>query len=229
MQKYKAKDLLKMDPYTLKRAAQTGGSDMSQAKQIFRALKNTLDSRIRTYAKHGASSKVPDNIMNIGGVKGKTKSQLIKDIRQMSSFMRNPEKGTYAKYEKAREKRRASISRGTGVQIRTPEEEDKLDEFLKKARERYADDSIWKNGGYQVAFDMFDAARNLSLNPDQFLRNFEYWEEHLSDLENAEPIKSGRKLYPSDYARKLNLPKISSGSKPKRKKSRSRGKLRKRK
>ena len=68
----KAKQILDMDMYSIRREAESGS-----AKQIFRALKNSLDSRIRTFAKHGSIDAVPDRILNVGGVKGKSDKEIM--------------------------------------------------------------------------------------------------------------------------------------------------------
>lgn len=206
--KFKAKQLLQMDPYSIKKAAQgAGADDLAAAKDIFRALKNSLDSRIRTYAKHGAADQLPAHIRDIGGVKGKSKSELIKSIREMSSFMRNPERGTYHQWQKEKERRRKALSDRVGYDFKDEDEEKEFGDFMNDMRERYGSGEMWKDVS-NAATDLFAEGKRLNLDPKQFLRNFDYWIEHVDDLKNASPIKSGGKIYPSDYARKMNLPKI---------------------
>ena len=63
------------------------------------------------------------------------------------------------------------------------------------------------------AMALVDEADRLNLNPNQFLRNYDYWLNHVEELESAEPIDRANGVKPSDYAKQLGLPKIKQWNK----------------
>ena len=205
--KLKAKQILDMDMYSIRREAESGS-----AKQIFRALKNSLDSRIRTFAKHGFIDAVPDRILNVGGVKGKSDKEIMQGIRDMADFMRNEERGTYSKWRDTIDERMEHMEDviGDDFQFDSDEEYEEMGRFMGEMQERFGGGEMWKKYSGDAA-QLFGESKRLGLDPKQFLRNYDYWSEHVDDLKRADPIKSGRKLYPSDYARKLGLDKVTGG------------------
>ena len=205
--KLKAKEILRMDAYSIRKEAEAGS-----ARQIFRALKNSLDSRIRTFAKHGALDNVPDRILNVGGVKGKSESEIIQNIREMADFMRNEERGTYKQWRETQDDRMEHMEDliGDDYQFESDEDYDDMRRFLGEMQERFGGGEMWKAVSGDAA-QLWGEAKRLNLDPRQFLRNYEYWANHVDDLKKAAPIKSGKKLYPSDYARKLGLDKVAGG------------------
>ena len=222
----KAKQILDMDMYSIRREAESGS-----AKQIFRALKNSLDTRLRTFAKHGALSDVPKRILNVGGVRGKSDREIMQGIRDMADFMKNEEIGTYAKYKETVQERMEHMEDviGDDFQFESEEEYDSMRRFMGEMQERFASGEMWKKWSGDSAslygelkdngidahegVPLFSEARRLGLDPRQFLRNYEYWMNNVDALRSAKPIRSkeGRKLYPSDYARKLGLDKVTGG------------------
>lgn len=208
----KAKEILGMSPYEV---IKTARGSMTEAKQIFRALKNSLDSRIRTFAKHGALDAVPDRILNIGGVKGKTESEIIQNIRDLNNFMRDPEKGTYKDWSEEMERRKEHMEDVIGNDFEFDDDDEYEDylQFMGEMQDRYGGGEMWKEVSKDAA-KLYGEAKRLNMDPSQFFRNYDYWTSHIKDLASADPIRSrsGRKIYPSDYARKLGLPKISGGS-----------------
>lgn len=208
----KAKEILGMSPYEV---IKTARGSMTEAKQIFRALKNSLDSRIRTFAKHGALDAVPDRILNIGGVKGKTETEIIQNIRDLNNFMRDPEKGTYADWSDEMERRKKHMEDiiGNGFEFDDDDEYEDYLRFMGEMQDRYGGGEMWKEVSKEAA-KLYGEAKRLNMDPSQFFRNYDYWRKHVKDLASADHIQSrtGRKIFPSDYARKLGLPKISGGS-----------------
>ena len=207
MTKLKAKDILRMDAYSIRKEAESGS-----AKQIFRALKNSLDSRIRTFAKHGSLDAVPDRILNVGGVKGKSDAEILQGIRDMSNFMRNEERGTYKQWRETQDERmdRMEDVIGDDYEFESDEDYEDMRRFLGEMQDRFGGGEMWKEVSGDAA-QLWGEAKRLNLDPRQFLRNYEYWSDHVDDLKNAAPIQSDRKLYPSDYARKLGLAKVTGG------------------
>lgn len=208
----KAKEILGMSPYEV---IKTARGSLTEAKQIFRALKNSLDSRIRTFAKHGALDAVPDRILNIGGVKGKSETEIIQNIRDLNNFMRDPEKGTYADWSEEMERRKEHMEDVIGNDFEFDDDDEYEDylQFMGEMQDRYGGGEMWKEVSKDAA-KLYGEAKRLNMDPSQFFRNYDYWTRHIKDLASADPIQSrtGRKIYPSDYARKLGLPKISGGS-----------------
>lgn len=99
------------------------------------------------------------------------------------------------------------------------EEFDRYGRFMGSMQERFG--ALWSYSSDQTK-ELYDAAKKagadlgelterLNLDPEQLIKNFEFWSDHMDALANAEPItwhRAGRPVYASDYARKLGLGKI---------------------
>jgi hypothetical protein len=99
------------------------------------------------------------------------------------------------------------------------EEFDRYGRFMGSMQERFG--ALWSYASDQTK-ELYDAAKKngadlgelterLNLDPEQLIKNFEFWSEHMDALVSAEPItwhRAGRPVYASDYARKLGLGKI---------------------
>ena len=79
--------------------------------------------------------------------------------------------------------------------------------FLGAMAERVGENWKYVSG---EGMELYAEAKRLNLNPSQFLRNANYWIEHVEELTEAKPL-SRKTIRPSDYARQLKLPKIRGG------------------
>ena len=68
------------------------------------------------------------------------------------------------------------------------EDFNRFGQFMGEASERFYDFSMASS---QVK-EMYEQAERLGVDPNQFLKNYDYWEQHLEKLQEAEPISWNR-------------------------------------
>lgn len=201
-------------------------SSLSEAKKVFHTIYKSVQSRIKTFEKHGAEGYVPKKVRGIKSVKGKTEEQIKSDIRNMLRFAGNVEIGTYEKAVVTKRERVKKIKekmKRRGVDVESLNVDDlTLRKFLADAGERYSNDASFKLA-YGTLLELYAESERLNLNPNQFIRNLKYWVDHVDELKNAEPIDRSN-VKPSDYAKKLGLEKIGNYEKYSRTNEETKGK-----
>ena len=115
-------------------------------------------------------------------------------------------RSTISGYNKAETERRMNLESSLGYHFKTDAEYDRFGKFMSEMGTRLGE--AWKAIS-DVAWELFKESERLNLDPTQLMKNYEYWAEHLEDLQEAEPMKRGRDLRPSDYLKKLKLEKVS--------------------
>lgn len=183
-------------------------SDLRGAYQNIRKITN---SRINTFGKHGIKDAVPADLRGgLGSSKGRSDAELIQDIRDSIRWMRGKQ-STYGGYMEVREDFRQKMQESMpDLDLSDDEKMEDFGRFMGDMQERYGE--MWHAISNQ-ARDIYREAIRLNMDPKALMRNYDYWADHISDLEQADPIrtKSDRTLRPSEYARKLGLEKIGGG------------------
>lgn len=206
----KIKDIINMNRYDLAQKS------ARQLRPLYNKLQRELNKRIASFEKHGKGEAIPKRLKGIETPYGK--QELLKTISGISNWMLGKQ-STYKGYvgiEKQRKKEleeRLSYGKGEGfkgykVKLTDAEFED-YKRFMGEMQTRAS--QMWARAS-DDAQDLYAQAKRLNLNPKQFLRNYDYWIEHVDDLKEATPINKNN-LHPSDYAKQLNLPKIRGGGK----------------
>lgn len=114
---------------------------------------------------------------------------------------------TWSGYEEQMSERRRKYEQTSGRKFESEEEFDQMGNFMDEMELRLGD-----SFKHQSSFirDMFDESQRLNLDPQQLMKNFEYWRDHLDDLKAMDPIEGrNRALRPSDYLKKANLESIT--------------------
>lgn len=187
-------------------------------QKVFRQIDRALKGRRKTFEKHGLEDKFRGTYARGLGDAPDTRNELISDISEALSYMRTPE-STYMGYRKKEldrfnaykdtiESQRADGS--TRRQFEDIDDFREFGDFMEYAKMKTA--ASWEKASDE-AVELFEQARRLGIDPSQLDKNFDYWREHLKELSEADPItwqRTGRKVYASDYARKLGLPPIRS-------------------
>lgn len=177
-------------------------------KQMYSMVKKEVGKRVSTYKKHGAEKYLPDDVKKLAGVNSMNSDDLALNITNLSNFLRSP-KASYTKYMKERKENMERVEEMIDYNFEDEEDYENYERFLSEMYKR--DKVMWKQH-YDEAMELYAQGRRLNLDPMQFVRNYEYWldSDKIEALSNAEPIERDR-LSPSDYARKLKLPKIRGG------------------
>ena len=181
--------------------------------QAAATVRKALRSRASTFAKHDAEAAFPfEDIEDLPTAADfENRSELLSWLSDALKFLNKPEESTYRGYMAAVNARMAAYNETLNQEGRkgfdTLEDFNRFGKFMGEAQERFRDFSVVSD---QVV-EMYDQAERLGVDPEQFMRNFDYWKTHLEDLQDATPIewqRKGKPVYASDYARQLHLPRM---------------------
>lgn len=193
---------------TARELSQLSRSELRGAYQNIRKITN---SRVNTFGKHGIRDAVPADLREgLGSAKGKSDAELLQAMRDSMRWMRG-KNSTYAGYQQIREDFREKMQESMpDLDLSDDEKMEDFGRFMGDMQERYGE--MWHAISNQ-ARDIYREAVRLNMDPRALMKNYDYWADHISDLEAADPIRtrSERILKPSEYARKLGLEKIGGG------------------
>lgn len=109
-------------------------------------------------------------------------------------------------YEEVISKRAQEVGSKLGLDFKSNADFDKFGKFMDEMSTRLK--SMWKPASDFVV-DLYKQSQRLNLDPMQLMKNYEYWRDHLEDLEQMDPIQGrSRDLRPSDYIKKAKLETI---------------------
>ena len=194
----KLKELMGMTARELSRLSR---SDLREAYQNIRKIVN---SRVNTFSKHGVESAVPRDLRSgLGSAKGRSDAELVQNMRDSFAWMRGSA-STYKGYEKARERFRSRMQESVPqVDLSTEEQLDAYGEFMGEMQDRYGD--MWGGISAQVQ-DIYGMLTEMNEDPYEFMRNYDYWAEHIADINESRKAtgKRGRlSTKPSTYFNKM--------------------------
>lgn len=195
------KDLLAMS------ARQISALEGAELRRAYKSVSASLRGRRAAFSKHDALSGMPEKYR--GGIRKAgsfdTQAEMREYMRQGLAYMRG-KVSTFSGYQEVQEERREQIERASGHHFESQADYDRWGNFMGEMQERLG--AMWKSIS-KLAWELYDEANRLHLDPEQLMKNFEYWADHLEDLQEAEPLKRNRDLRPSDYLKSLKLEKIS--------------------
>lgn len=173
---------------------------------MYQKLKSNISRTVNVFKKHDKEHKLPEYVTSLKPVNKLNQAELVNEVNRLSNFLMSDMK-SYKSYQKRRSEDKERAERNLGYTFKSEADFDEYEKFLHEMYIRDKDN--WKQH-YEDAMDLFVQSRRLNLNPKQFQANYEYWLENAEELLNAEPINKS-KVYPSDYARQLKLPKVRGG------------------
>lgn len=179
----------------------------------YSTLRAVYNKRASVFRKHDAETALPVNYRSgLPPVAGMSDADKLLAVKDISRWMRNNPRSTYTGWKRSELDQMESLNdllRGD-YEFTNLEDFRKYGEFMGEMQARYGD--MWKYASSQVR-ELYFQAERLEVKPEMFQKNYEYWMEHLEELQRAKPIQwkpGARELKPSDYARQLKLPKIKS-------------------
>ena len=180
-----------------------------QINQAYQTLKSAFNKRVSTFEKHGRQTALPSSLRTgMKSSKGMSQAEKQAEILKASAFMRGS-RSTYSGWKKSEMQRMEELNERLEGDYHFNNLDDflKYGKFLGEMQDRLG--TMWKYESSQVR-ELYFQANRLNVDPNQFMKNYEYWLDHAEELQNAEPLNyKGRNVKASDYARKLKLPKIS--------------------
>lgn len=193
----------------IKDLLQTSYRDLSkmslkELKSSFKSISHALRERGKTFRKHG--EQAPRYEKGLGSMRGADKLELAERIARAAAYMRG-KVSTYRGHEEVVEDRRKKMQEAMpDMDFSTKEKFKEYGEFMDEMTTRYPEH--FKHDSNAVR-DIYREAKRLNVDPHTFMKNFKFWATHTEALEEARPIeRTGRPVYPSDYARQLKLGKI---------------------
>ena len=201
MAKQSVKSIAQMSQYELSKMTKV------ELQTLYRQIRGAVQRRVKTFERHNESNAVPKRIRELGAPSKMNKKDLIKSIGAAGNFYTS-ERGTYSGYRRERRKLKQKMEKRIGTPM-TEEAFDSMGAFMGEMRDRAKD---MFNNISGKAVELYAAAKDKGMDPNQFLRNYEYWTDanNLEKFKEAQPISRGRKVYPSDYIKALGLPTIKS-------------------
>lgn len=172
-------------------------------RQAYTNLKRSSTQRRHGFERAGLPVNIPEMYRYEARAGDLTRRQLEQAVSTGAGFINAPiyTAGGFRKYK---ERRKNELKSRFGLDDMTDADFDRYGQFMNAMQDRLA--GSWKYVSAQ-AKKLAAEAQRLNLDPMQFMRNFEYWQDHVDELENARPIERGN-VRPSDYVRQLGLPGI---------------------
>jgi len=202
----KLKDIIGMAAYQVNKLK---GSTLSTA---YTTLRGVYQKRAAVFKKHGAETALPAGFRSgMRSASDLTDAEKLQDIKAISAWMRGS-RSTYTGWKRSEIDQMEKLNDllDGDFEFKSLDDFRKYGEFMGEMQARYGD--MWKYASSQVR-ELYFQAERLGVKPEMFQKNYEYWMEHLEELQRAKPIQwkpGARELKPSDYARQLKLPKIKS-------------------
>ena len=175
-------------------------------------VRKALRSRAATFKKHDAEAAFPFEYLEDlpTAADFETRNEMLSWLTDALKFL-NSDRGTWKGYQKAVSDQMAAynetLAAGGRQTFGSLEEFDQFGRFMKDATERFNDFSFVSDQVYEI----YEQSKRLGVDPEQFMRNFDYWAANVDKLQDATPIewsRKGKKVYASDYARQLHLDKM---------------------
>ena len=199
MAKLTIKQIANMSQYELSKMSK------KELRSAYSQLRSAVKKRQATFKKHNAEYAVPKTVREAKAPSKMNMKELRSAISAAGNFYLS-DKGTYTKWKKKQKERKKKLEDNLGIPL-TDDQMDSFGEFMSEARYRSGDNYVSAQ-----AAELYAAATEKNMDPDQFLRNYDYWtqEKNLEALKQADEITRSRKVYPSDYIKKLGLQPIKS-------------------
>lgn len=179
-------------------------------KALYTNLRRSVSMRGKAFQRKGLEQRMPKAVKNLPPFKDATQKQINDALSMAETYLTGKiyESSGYADYL-AEQRAMWGDRLGFGRSL-TPEEHDIFGNFMNDAGKR-----MGNNFGLvsSQAAELVKEAFRLNLKPDQFLRNLEYWTDHIKQLKEAEPISRTSAVKPSDYVKQLKLESVTSWNK----------------
>ncbi len=164
-------------------------------KAEYKFIRRVIRRREKSFQKAGLSDifREPFSGSNIKSLRELTDTRaLVDELNRLEGFLRDKRSNIRGalEYEESINKRMNTLSKTIGRQLTRPEY-DEIGEFLGAMQSRVSE--MWKDWS-ETSVQLFQEAQRLNLDPSLFLSNYEYWLEHLSDLQDVQRTPTGARI-----------------------------------
>lgn len=177
----------------------------------YKRAREAVQARIKTFTKHGYLGGIPEKWRDAipSAKQYESKAALMQAYKDMTRWLAKDTskiKGYKAVIKETMETFNEQYKK-LGLHFDNMKDFDEFGRFMGDMQERAGEQ--WAGVGSSGAIDLWIVAKEKGINPILLGKNFEYWREHLQDLQKVERIK-GEDLTPGAYRRKMGLETISS-------------------
>lgn len=175
-----------------------------QLRSAYKAAAASIRGRVKGFQAAGEIEAVPAKYRNVPKIGSfETEADMRQALKEQLGYIVG--EVSYVKgYERVMSRRAKSTGEKLGINFKSKADYDKFGKFMGEMQTRLK--SMWKATS-DFAVDLYKQSQRLNLDPTQLMKNFEYWRDHMEDLEEVNPIE-GRHVTPSDYIRKAKLETI---------------------
>lgn len=175
-----------------------------ELRSAYKASAASLRGRLKGFKEAGELEAVPAKYRNVPKIGSfETEAEMRQALKDQLAYIQG--EVSYIKgYERVMSNRAKNVGEKLGIRFKSKADYDKFGKFMGDMQTRLG--SMWKITS-DFAVDLYKQSQRLNLDPTQLMKNFEYWRDHLEDLEEVNPIE-GRHVTPSDYIKKAKLETI---------------------
>ena len=169
----------------------------SELRKSYQSIKHALAERNKTFRKHGLEGRT------LPSSRGLSDTEIRQLAQTATAYMRG-RRSTYAGRQASAEDQLHKMQKAMpDMGFETVDDVRKFGKFMDEMDDRFGE------AGYpsSQAKKLYKEAQRLNVDPKKFMRNYDYWIDHIKDLEKATPIRQragSRALKPSDYARQIS-------------------------
>lgn len=191
-------------------AREMAGLSSSELRQTYQSMRKIVNSRINTFRKHDIGEAVPEKLRpGLGSAKGRSDTALLAEMKQYLAWMRG-KRSTYRGYQESREDFRQKMQEAMpDLDLSTAEQMDAYGRFMGEMQERYGE--MWHNIS-TIVRDLYRDLTKLNEDPRQFMKNYDYWSQHVEEINEAKRAAHApgrrRSSQLSTYVNKLKRGKI---------------------
>lgn len=183
------------------------GLSGSELRSAYKSAAAAIRGRSKAFKAAGKDTALPKRYR--AGVPTlpsfENEAQIRKALGSALAYLRGSV-STLKGYEEVISKRAQEVGSKLGLDFKSNADFYQFGKFMDEMSTRLR--SMWKPASDFVV-DLYKQSQRLNLNPMQLMKNYEYWRDHLEDLEQMDPIQGrSRDLRPSDYIKKAKLETI---------------------
>ncbi len=164
-------------------------------KSAFSNAKRSFSARQKYFDKLGMKQTIPNKFMNVVNKDDPSRTDLLNAVLSARGHFQS--KLSTARGKQAFETaRRNALKDRLGLSEMSDSQFDQYGKFMGAMQERYKE--VWKQVSF-AAWKIATEAVTRNLDPDQFAENFEYWQDHLEDIEETmDALVAGDELFDSE-------------------------------
>ena len=154
--------------------------------EMQKAIGKELRKQKRAFKKQGLKSAIPEEITKLRT--GNTKASVKHYVAEASAYLRRMD-STPKGYRQKQAHKRKAIEEVIGKKFKNAEEFDSFGKFMGDIQERAG--NMWEKIS-DIVIELWNLANKLNLNTSLIIENYEYWLDHIKDIEELNKRQVGK-------------------------------------